>query len=108
MDEDEPPPVELGDVLDLHTFQPRDVKDLVVDYLDDCVARGFTEVRIIHGKGVGTLRTIVHAALDRHPGVVSYRLADGHRGGWGATIVTLSPGSGGAASSSTGTTLPRR
>lgn len=90
MDDDDEPTHELTDVLDLHTFAPRDVKALVGDYVDEAVARGWTEVRIIHGKGVGTLRTIVHAVLDRHPAVVSYRLADGHRGGgWGATVVTL-------------------
>lgn len=87
-EQDEAPP-ELTDVLDLHTFSPRDVKALVGDYVDEAVARGWAEVRIIHGKGVGTLRTIVHAVLDKHPAVISYRLADGHRGGWGATIVTL-------------------
>ena len=79
---------ELGDVLDLHTFRPSDVKELVPDYLDEAAARGFREVRIIHGKGTGTLRTLVHAVLARHPRVASFRLAD-DRSGWGATIVTL-------------------
>jgi len=85
----EPPVAALTDVLDLHAFAPRDVKELVGDYLDEAVARGWTEVRIIHGKGVGTLRTITHAVLDRHPAVASYQLADGKAGGWGATIVVL-------------------
>lgn len=80
---------ELTDELDLHTFQPRDVSALVPDYLDECVARGFTQVRIIHGKGKGTLRRIVHAALDRHPAVVEYQLGDLGSGSWGATLVTL-------------------
>ena len=47
-------------------------------------------VRIIHGKGTGTLRTIVHRVLDRHPAVASYALADSN---WGATIVQLRPAS---------------
>jgi DNA-nicking Smr family endonuclease len=76
--------------LDLHTFRPCDVKELVPDYLAECRARGILEVRIIHGKGTGSLRRTVHALLDRTPGVVSYRTADGLGGGWGATIVTLS------------------
>lgn len=81
----------VTDVLDLHTFAPREVAALVHDYLDECVARGFAEVRVVHGKGTGTLRRIVHSVLDRHPAVAGYRLADGARGAWGATLVTLRP-----------------
>jgi dsDNA-specific endonuclease/ATPase MutS2 len=79
----------VTDELDLHTFRPQDVKELVGDYLDEAVLRGFARVRIIHGKGVGTLRTIVHAVLETHPAVVSYRLGDERGGGWGATLVEL-------------------
>nr|WP_276603256.1 Smr/MutS family protein [Nannocystis pusilla] len=65
---------------------------MVLEYLDVCLARGILEVRIVHGKGIGALRRTVHAILDRHPRVVGYRLG-GHRGGgWGATVVDLSPG----------------
>ncbi len=77
--------IPIDGTLDLHTFDPREVKDLVPSYLDECLERGITEVCIIHGKGKGVLRRIVRAALDRHPGVVSYRY--GHS--WGSTIVTL-------------------
>lgn len=81
--------MELSDELDLHTFRPKDVPELVPDYIDEAVRRGFRSVRIIHGKGRGTLRRIVHAALERHPRVVSFRLG-GHGGGsWGATVVEL-------------------
>ncbi len=95
-DDDEPvspePPVELEitDSLDLHTFSPRDVKELVADYLVLAAEKGFTSVRIIHGKGTGTLRRIVHAVLDDHPLVAGYRLA-GDASGWGATLVNLRP-----------------
>jgi len=84
--------VEIGDVLDLHTFAPRDVESLVGDYVDECVAKGFRHVRIIHGKGKGVQRRIVHAALERHPAVISYRLGDESSGGWGATLVELAVG----------------
>lgn len=76
-------------VLDLHTFRPRDVRDLVPEYLRECRRHGILEVRIIHGKGTGALRETVHGVLKKTPGVESFRLA-GDGGGWGATLVTLS------------------
>lgn len=79
----------IDGVLDLHTFAPRDVAGVVQDYLDACLLCGITEVRIIHGKGTGTLRRTVHAVLDRNDDVVAYRLA-GDKSGWGATLVVLS------------------
>ncbi|MFW5877307.1 MAG: Smr/MutS family protein [Myxococcota bacterium] len=90
-DEMEPVELPIDGVLDLHTFQPREVKDLVPDYLDECQRRGILEVRIIHGKGTGTLRRLVHTLLDRRPDVTHYGLAPPERGGWGATLVTLAP-----------------
>ncbi len=81
--------MELGDVLDLHTFAPRDVRSLVADYIEACAERGFRHVRIIHGKGRGIQRTIVHSVLERHPMVASFRLADESAGGWGATLVEI-------------------
>ena len=89
MDHSEPIEMQIDGVLDLHTFQPRDVKYLVPDYLDLCLEKGITEVRIIHGKGTGTLRRTVHAILERMPEVASFSLAPGNAGGWGATLVTL-------------------
>ncbi len=77
--------------LDLHTFAPRDVKELVPDYIAECRARGIHEVRIVHGKGKGTLRRTVHAALDRLDCIASYRLAGPRSGSWGATQVDLIP-----------------
>jgi dsDNA-specific endonuclease/ATPase MutS2 len=91
---DEPEPIELpiNGVLDLHTFRPADVKDLVPTYLDECRRRGVFQVRIIHGKGIGVLRETVHAILRRTPGVAGFCLAPATAGGWGATIVELSEG----------------
>jgi len=86
---DEPVELPIDGVLDLHTFQPREIKDLVPDYLAECQQRGILRVRIIHGKGIGNLRRTVHAILAKHPEVISYALASEHFGGWGATIVHL-------------------
>jgi len=88
---DEPVPLPINGVLDLHTFRPAEVKDLVPDYLAECRARGIQQVRIIHGKGTGTLRETVHAILRRSPLVAGFALGDETSGGWGATIVTLRP-----------------
>ncbi len=85
----EPECVELGDELDLHTFSPKDIPKLVPGYIDDCLERGFEQVRIIHGKGKGVQRRMVHSALEKHPGVKRFQLAEGNAGGWGATIVEL-------------------
>jgi DNA-nicking Smr family endonuclease len=86
-------PVELpiDGVLDLHTFRPRDVQPLVTDYLDACRAKGILRVRIIHGKGIGALRTTVHTLLARRSDVREFHLASEPFGGWGATIVHLHP-----------------
>jgi len=88
--EDDPPhPVPIEDALDLHTFSPRDVASVVTEYLDAAAARGFREVRLIHGRGIGTQRQIVRGVLSRHPRVVDFSDAPPERGGWGATVVRL-------------------
>ncbi len=79
----------LLDELDLHTFQPRDCADVVTEYVRAAAEAGFASVRIIHGKGTGTLRRIVHGVLASHPAVASFALADERSGQWGATLVTL-------------------
>src|SRR5687768_4547360 len=91
MSEENADPIELpiDGVLDLHTFHPRDVKPLVLDYIDLCRERGIHELRIIHGKGIGQFRATVHALLAKHPLVHSYALAGEAYGGSGATIVRL-------------------
>ncbi len=88
---EEPTEYPLDGVLDLHVFDPRDVKDLVPEYLRACRERGILRVRIIHGKGRGVLRRTVHSILDREPSVQEYRLAAEDASSWGATIVWLEP-----------------
>jgi DNA-nicking Smr family endonuclease len=86
---DDPIPLPITGVLDLHTFRPQDVKDLVPDYLQACHDKGLHQVRIIHGKGTGTLRATVHSILSKHPLVASFSLDHPGYGSWGATIVFL-------------------
>ena len=79
----------IDGTLDLHTFRPEEVPDLVPDYLEACRAANIYEVRIIHGKGTGKLKSTVEALLPQCPLVASFRPADESAGGWGATLVTV-------------------
>ena len=79
----------LEDVLDLHGFPPRDVREIVSGYLDDACAAGFAAVRIVHGKGIGVQRAAVRALLTGDPRVVELGDAPEHQGGKGATVVSL-------------------
>jgi len=91
MDEPEPVEIPIDGTLDLHTFHPRQIKDLLPDYLAECQARGILQVRVVHGKGIGNLRRTVHALLGRLPQVAHFELAGGDAGSWGATLVELHP-----------------
>jgi DNA-nicking Smr family endonuclease len=82
----------IDGVLDLHTFSPGDVKDLLPEYLSACREKGIFEIRVIHGKGTGTMRKTVHSILEKLPGVASFRTAGEDTGGWGATMVVLNRG----------------
>lgn len=79
----------LSDVLDLHSFPPRQVADLVREYLDAAYGSGFRHVRIIHGKGKGVQREIVRKILAADPRVISFGDPPGEAGGWGATWVEM-------------------
>jgi Smr domain-containing protein len=83
--------VEIGDELDLHGVPPRDVDELVGAFVDVSLERGRSRVKIIHGKGTGSLRARVRVLLERHPGVAGYEDAVAPGSGWGATVVTLRP-----------------
>lgn len=79
----------LDGTLDLHTFDPKDVKELVPDYIEACLEKGIYRLRIIHGKGTGVLRRIVHSILEKNPSVASFRHESDSGGSWGATVVDL-------------------
>jgi len=85
----EPVQLPIDGVLDLHTFRPQDVKEVVLEFIEECSQRGINELRLIHGKGTGQLSNTVQALLKKHPKVHSYALASEPYGGSGATIVHL-------------------
>ena len=88
MDE-EPVQVPIEDSIDLHAFAAREVRSVVDEYLRAAHERGFREVRLIHGRGIGVQRASVQSLLSRHPLVASFADARPDRGGWGATVVQL-------------------
>jgi DNA-nicking Smr family endonuclease len=78
-------PIEAA--IDLHAFQARDIKNVVIDYIDAAYEAGLREVRLIHGRGKGVQRGIVQQALERHPRVSAfYDAPDAHLG---ATVAIL-------------------
>ena len=89
MEEIDPVEIPINGELDLHTFRPSEVKGLVADYFEACLEKGITSVRVIHGKGTGTLRETVHALLKKSARGESFRLGDESSGSWGATLVKL-------------------
>jgi DNA-nicking Smr family endonuclease len=79
--------VPIEDSIDLHTFQPQEISIVVEEYLYQALERGFREVRIIHGRGIGVQREIVRSILMKHPNVMSFHDAPDH----GSTTVFLVP-----------------
>jgi DNA-nicking Smr family endonuclease len=88
--------VPLEDVLDLHGFPPKAMREIVIDYLDAALAAGFASVRIVHGRGMGVQRDAVRALLSRDPRVAEYADAPDPHGGRGATVVRFEPGAAAA------------
>ncbi len=85
---DEPVVWEITDTIDLHSVQPREINAVVMAYLDEALACGFTRVRIIHGKGIGVQREAVRRILARAEFVQEFHDA-ADASGWGATIAML-------------------
>ena len=85
----EPIRIPIADVLDLHTFRPQDIPDLLQEYFSECIKAGIFHVRVIHGKGKGIQKRQVYQVLDKHPLVRRYTDAPPEAGGWGATLVEL-------------------
>jgi DNA-nicking Smr family endonuclease len=83
--------IPIEDVLDLHTFQPKDIADLLENYFDECLKAEIFSVRVIHGKGKGIQKRQVHRILQKNPQVKSFKDAPPEAGGWGATLVELKP-----------------
>ncbi|MFT3784014.1 MAG: Smr/MutS family protein [Nibricoccus sp.] len=88
---EEPIRIPITDELDLHTFVPSEIATLLEAYIEACRAKGFRRVRIVHGKGTGTLRETVHAFLRRSPVITKFHLGDETSGSWGATLAYLAP-----------------
>ena len=86
---EEPIEFKISDELDLHTFRPNELGELIPDYIGLCLQRDILRIRIIHGKGIGTLRETVHGLLRKHSRVLLFTLAGQAEGGWGATIAWI-------------------
>jgi dsDNA-specific endonuclease/ATPase MutS2 len=88
-EEDEPVEIPITDTLDLHPFRPNEIKDVAREYLMEAHARGFRQVRLIHGRGIGVQRERIRSLLETLEFVEGFQDADGSGGGWGATVVLL-------------------
>ena len=87
--DDQPVEYPLDGTLDLHLFSPEETRAVVSEYIDACLREDILTLRIVHGKGRGVQRRIVHSLLTDHPNVKHYRHEGGSGGGWGATVVDL-------------------
>ncbi len=86
---DQPVVVPIEDSIDLHAFSPKDIPNVVEEYLEQCRRARIYEVRVIHGRGKGVQRQIVRSILEKHPWVLSVKDAPQESGGWGSTVVVL-------------------
>lgn len=88
---DDPIDVPIEDTIDLHPFRPQEIRDVVLDYLEAARERGFRQVRLIHGRGIGVQREMIRSLLQKLDWVEAFHDADATGGGWGATVVLLKP-----------------
>ena len=85
----DPVVVPIDGILDLHTFAPGELSGLLQDYIDACLESNIYDLRIIHGKGSGVMRSRVHDLLGKDWRIHGFTDAPADAGGWGATLVTL-------------------
>ena len=88
-DQDQPVEYPINGIIDLHSFAPQDVQELIPEYIHACLERRIYQIKIIHGKGTGALRETVHALLRKNDSVASFRLDSESPSSWGATLVEL-------------------
>jgi DNA-nicking Smr family endonuclease len=89
IDDESPVEIPITDTLDLHPFQPAEIRDVARDYLAEAHARGFRQVRLIHGRGIGVQRERIRSLLAELDYVAAFHDADGSGGGWGATVIVF-------------------
>ena len=93
VDDRDPVAIPITDTLDLHPFRPAEVRDVAREYLIEAHAGGLTQVRLIHGRGIGVQRDRIRALLRELDFVLDFQDADPSGGGWGSTVVLLAPNS---------------
>lgn len=93
-DDEEAISIPITDTIDLHPFRPNEIRDVAREYLTEAHARGFMQVRLIHGRGIGAQREGIRKLLASLDFVEDFHDADGSGGGWGATVVLLKTGVG--------------
>jgi dsDNA-specific endonuclease/ATPase MutS2 len=89
MDDQQPVAIPITDTLDLHPFRPAEVCDVAREYLIEAHGQGFTQVRLIHGRGIGVQRERIRAMLRELDFILDFEDADPSGGGWGSTVVLL-------------------
>ncbi len=89
-DQDDPVDIPIEDTLDLHSFSPKETKDVTLAYLTEARRVGLRQVRLIHGRGIGVQREVIRSLLSTLPWVSSFADADPSGGGWGATVAEIS------------------
>lgn len=89
----DPIEIPITDTLDLHPFRPDEIKDVAREYLIEAQRLGFTQVRLIHGRGIGVQRERIRSLLRELDFILDFEDADPSGGGWGSTVVLLAEAS---------------
>jgi len=87
--DEEPFEIPITDTLDLHPFRPAEVQDVAREYLLAAHEKGFRQVRLIHGRGIGVQRERIRSLLGSLDFVEEFHDADPTGGGWGSTVVLM-------------------